>query len=267
MSSPHGSELTQTDIPALFDLTGRTALVTGASRGIGAALAIGLAGAGCDVAIAARREGDLEATAEAIRQRGRKVLPVAMDVCDTGSIASAVAAVIAGLGPPDILINNAGVEEVRASVDVDDNLWDKIIDTNLRGAFFCARETGRAMLARGRGSIVNICSLASGIGIPTATPYGASKTGLLGVTRSLSTEWRPGGVRVNAIGPGYFRTAMTEGFYQNPDWQAAMLAKIPANRFGNLDDLLGATIFLASDASMYVSGQMIYVDGGYMAAV
>ncbi|WP_366655589.1 SDR family oxidoreductase [Fodinicurvata sp. EGI_FJ10296] len=255
------------DAAGMFDLGGRIAVVTGASRGIGAALAIGLANAGCDVAITARSATDLDATAEAIRAKGRSALPIAMDVRDSGAIASAVAKVVAALGAPDILINNAGVEDVRASTEVDDELWDRIVDTNLRGAFFCAREVGRVMLARQRGSIINMCSLASGIGIPTATPYGASKTGLLGVTRALSTEWLPGGVRVNAIAPGYFRTAMTEGFYRNPDWQASMLAKIPAHRFGNLEDLIGSAIFLASDASLYVSGQVIYVDGGYMASV
>jgi NAD(P)-dependent dehydrogenase (short-subunit alcohol dehydrogenase family) len=254
-------------VQRLFDLSGRIAVVTGASRGIGAAIAVGLAEAGCDVVVTARRVQDLDETTRAISATGRRASAISMDVRDLNAIVAGFADINKSVGPPDILVNNAGVEQVRPSTDVDDVLWDQILDTNLRGAFFCAREAGRGMIDRGRGTIINICSLASGIGIPTATPYGASKSGLLGVTRALSTEWQPHGIRVNAIAPGYFRTSMTDAFYQDIQWHDTMLAKIPAGRFGDLSDLIGATVFLASDASLYVSGQMIYVDGGYMAAL
>jgi NAD(P)-dependent dehydrogenase (short-subunit alcohol dehydrogenase family) len=251
-----------------FSLAGRQALVTGASRGIGAALALGLAAAGADVAVTARRIEDLAATSVGVDGLGRKSLPIACDVTQVASIAAAAAA-IAGAGwMPDILVNNAGVERVSPSADVDEATWDSIVDTNLKGAFFVAQAFARPLIARGApGAIVNVCSLTSGIGIPTATPYTSSKSGLLGMTRALAAEWAAHGIRVNGIGPGYFRTAMTEGFYQDTGWQDEMLAKIPMRRFGHLDDLVGATVFLASGAAAYITGQLLYIDGGYMASI
>ncbi|MCA8934104.1 MAG: SDR family oxidoreductase [Rhodospirillaceae bacterium] len=251
-----------------FDLSSRTALVTGASRGIGQALAVGLAEAGADVIVSARSTGDLEETAEAIRTLGRKAWVEPCDVSDTAEIDALFGRLAAaGLGP-DILVNNAGMEHVCPSADVAEALWDRIVDTNLKGAFFVAQRFAQALLAAGRpGSILNLGSLTSEVGVATAAPYTASKSGLLGVTRALSTEWAGRGIRVNALGPGYFRTALTEVFYQNDDWQQAMLGKIPAGRFGDLDDLIGAAVFLASDAARYVTGQILYVDGGYMAAL
>jgi gluconate 5-dehydrogenase len=165
----------------------------------------------------------------------------------------------------DILINNAGVEEPCASLDVSEALWDRIIDTNLKGAFFCAQAAARRMTHGG--SILNVCSLTSEVGIPGAAPYGASKSGLAGLTRTLATEWAVKGIRVNGIGPGYFRTALTESFYQDEQWQRAMLQRIPQRRFGRLDDLDGAAVFLCSDAAAYITGQILYVDGGFMAAL
>lgn len=251
-----------------FSLAGRQALVTGASRGIGARLAAGLAEHGADVAITARRLEDLAETELAIDRLGKRCLPVACDVAETSSIAAAAAAIAAAGWTPDILVNNAGFESVRPAAEVDEETWDRIVDTNLKGAFFVAQAFARPLLARGApGAIVNLCSLTSGVGIPTAVPYTASKSGLLGMTRALAAEWAPRGIRVNGVGPGYFRTAMTEAFYQDAGWQQTMLAKIPTGRFGQLDDLVGATVFLASDAAAYVTGQLLYVDGGYMASI
>jgi NAD(P)-dependent dehydrogenase (short-subunit alcohol dehydrogenase family) len=246
-----------------FSLTGRKAIVTGASRGIGEALAVGLARFGADVAICARDAGALEHCRVAIEALGRKAVPFALDVREASAIEPAIAAAAEKLGGLDILINNAGIEQVSPSLEVDEALWDRIVDTNLKGAFFCAQAAARRMAA---GAIVNVCSLTSGVGVPTAVPYGSSKSGLLGMTRALAAEWAPD-IRVNAIAPGYFRTELTEVFYQNPTWCAKMLEKIPAGRFGDLQDLIGATVFLCSDASRYVTGQLLYIDGGYMASI
>lgn len=252
---------------SMFDLTGRHVLVTGASRGIGRSIALALARAGADVAVTARGSADLADTATAIRAAGRKAVAIELDVRDAKRCRAAADEAASSLGGLDVLVNNAGVEEVRPSLDVDEALWEKIVDTNLKGAFFVAQAAARIMAGAGGGSIVNLCSLTSYVGIPTAVPYGASKTGLLGMTRALATEWAAAGIRVNAIAPGYFRTAMTEGFYQSPAWREAMLGKIPQRRFGELDDLSGVSIFLASDASAYVTGQCIAVDGGYLASI
>jgi NAD(P)-dependent dehydrogenase (short-subunit alcohol dehydrogenase family) len=246
-----------------FSLAGRRAIVTGASRGIGAALAVGLARFGADVAICAREAAALAGCRQQIEAAGRKAVPFALDVRTAGAIEPAIEQAATALGGLDILINNAGIEQVSPSLEVDEALWDRIVDTNLKGAFFCAQAAARRMAA---GAIVNVCSLTSGVGVPTAVPYGSSKSGLLGMTRALAAEWAPS-IRVNAIGPGYFRTELTEVFYRDPTWCVKMLEKIPAGRFGVLDDLVGATVFLCSDAARYVTGQLLYIDGGYMASI
>ena len=249
-----------------FDLEGRKALVTGASRGIGEALAVGLARFGADVALAGRDMGRLDRCAEAVAAAGRRAVLVEIDVRSVPSVRAGIARAADRLGGLDILINNAGMEQVCPSLEVEEELWDKILDTNLKGAFFAAQSAARLM-RQGGGTIVNVCSLTSAVGVPTAVPYGASKSGLLGMTRALATEWAPLGIRVNGIGPGYFRTELTEAFYADEGWARAMLAKIPAGRFGDLRDLVGATVFLCSNAARYITGQILYIDGGYLASI
>jgi NAD(P)-dependent dehydrogenase (short-subunit alcohol dehydrogenase family) len=252
----------------MFSLDGKCALVTGASRGIGQAIALGLARAGASVAATARSRAGLAETERLAAAQGHSLVLVAMDVADVDACRAGVEAAAGALGGLDVLVNNAGMEEVRPSLEVDEQLWDRILDTNLKGAFFCAQAAAKAMVATGRGgSQINLCSLTSEVGVPTAVPYGSSKSGLLGMTRALSAEWAPLGIRVNGIAPGYFRTALTEQFYRDQAWQEAMRQKIPMARFGRLDDLVGAAVFLASGASAYVTGQCLTVDGGYLASI
>jgi NAD(P)-dependent dehydrogenase (short-subunit alcohol dehydrogenase family) len=248
----------------MFSLAGKRALVTGASRGIGRAIAEGLARAGADVALAARKVESLDACANVITGLGRRVACVAMDVSDVANCRQGVQGAALALGGLDILVNNAGIEQVCPSLDVEEELWDRILDTNLKGAFFAAQAAARVMNG---GTILNICSLTSERGIPTAVPYGCSKSGLAGMTRALATEWAPLGIRVNALEPGYFRTNLTEVFYQTPAWQEAMLAKVPMKRFGEMNDLVGASIFLCSDAASYITGICLPVDGGTLASI
>lgn len=247
-----------------FDLSGRLALVTGASRGIGAAVAEGLAEVGADIVAVGRSATRLEPTAQAIRALGRHVTLVEADISDEASIANLFETLQAQNLAPDILINNAGMEQVAPALDLSSALWDQILGTNLRGAFLVAQRWAQTREGRG-GSLINMGSLTSAKGVATAAPYTASKSGLLGLTRALAAEWAPLGLRVNALGPGYFQTELTEVFYRDPAWREAMLAKIPLGRFGELDDLKGAAIFLASDASAYMTGQILYVDGGTLA--
>jgi len=253
---------------SMFDLTGRKALVTGASRGLGQAIAVALAEAGADVAVTARSVDRLAGTVSAIAATGRTASPHALEVTDVEHCRRVITNAADALGGLDILVNNAGYEEIVPSLDVEEALWDKIVSTNLKGAFFCAQAAARRMQAdKTAGAIINLCSLTSYVGVPTAAPYGASKSGLMGMTHTLATEWAPRGIRVNAIAPGYFRTAMTDVFYEDADWQASMLGKIPMGRFGAMDDVGGAVIFLASRASAYITGQCIPIDGGFLASI
>jgi 2-deoxy-D-gluconate 3-dehydrogenase len=246
-----------------FDLSGRVALVTGADRGLGQAVAIALAGAGADIASAGRTEP--VATEKAVRALGRHFEWAEADLSTTEPVERIVGSSISALGGLDILVNNAGVIRRSDAVDFTETDWDLVIDTNLKSAFFLAQAAGRHMLARGRGKIVNIASMLSFQGGVRVASYTASKSGLAGLTRLLANEWAGRGVNVNAIAPGYFATDNTEALRKDETRSRDILARIPAGRWGEPSDLGGAAVFLASDASNYVHGAILPVDGGWLA--
>jgi NAD(P)-dependent dehydrogenase (short-subunit alcohol dehydrogenase family) len=245
-----------------FDLTNKIALVTGASRGLGKHFAIALARSGADVAITSRTVASLDETVGAITAMGRKAFPVALDVRDHASIQSAVAAVHAQFGRIDILVNNAGCNIRKPALEVAWDDWNTILDTNLRGPFFVAQAVARHMVEAGRGRIINIGSVTSVAGYAGLGPYGASRGGIKQLTMSLAADWGPRGVTVNCLAPGWFKTAQNAVMYENADWVKYLSDKIPLRRPGAMEDLTGALVFLASDASAYVTGQTLLVDGG-----
>jgi gluconate 5-dehydrogenase len=248
-----------------FGLEGKVALVTGGASGIGHAIALALAAAGAHVVLLGRDAAALQKAQAGLQAQGASCSAAVLDVRDTVAIDSVFDQLRADHGRIDILVNNAGVEVPRASADVTEEIWDRIVDTNLKGAFFCARAAAARM--ERAGSILNVCSLTSAVGIAGAVAYGASKSGLAGMTRALAAEWAPRAIRVNGIGPGYFRTALTEPFFADPAWCERVLRRIPIGRFGRLDELGGAAVFLASDAASYLTGQVLYIDGGLLAAL
>jgi len=250
----------------LYSLEGKIAVVTGCSRGIGAALLIGLAKAGAHVVLGVRNPDSVAHIENALCAMNANYDIVKLDVTSVSSITTAFAEISERFGHLDILINNAGTEHVTDSLELTESVWDTIMDTNLKGAFFCAQAAAKIMKPNG-GSIINLCSLTSEVGVPGAVPYGASKSGMVGITHALSAEWAKHDIRVNGIGPGYFKTDLTAVFYENETWCEAMKSKIPLGRFGELDDLVGTAVFLASSASRYITGQVIYVDGGYLASI
>ncbi len=247
---------------ALFDLTGKVALVTGASRGLGKTFALALARAGADVAITSRTLTSLDETRRAIEALGRRCHGVVLDVRAQASIALAVAEAHAHFGRIDILVNNAGCNIRKPALEVTWEDWNTILDTNLRGPFFVAQAVARRMVAAGRGRMINVGSVTSVAGYAGLGPYTASRGGIRQLTMSLAAEWGPHGVTVNCLAPGWFKTAQTAVLYEDPEWVAYLTDKIPLRRPGRPDDLVGTVVFLASDASAYITGQLLLVDGG-----
>ncbi|MGE5704676.1 MAG: SDR family NAD(P)-dependent oxidoreductase [Clostridia bacterium] len=245
-----------------FDLTGKTAIVTGAGKGIGRALAVGLAEAGAQVAVVARTKGDLNELVAEIEAIGGKALPIVADLTESGCPEQIVEETLRELGALHILVNNAGRNIRTKALDVTEEEWDQVTDLDLKATFFMAQAAGKVMCEQRYGRIINIASVGGLVALRTGVAYGASKGGVIHMTRVLALEWSKHNVTVNAIAPWYFRTALTEKLLNDPQYLSEILSRTPMERVGELEDLIGPTIFLASDASAYISGQTLAVDGG-----
>lgn len=246
----------------LFDLSGKVAMVTGASRGLGQNFGRALVRAGADLVITSRTVESLEPFASEISTLGRRVFPVALDVRSESSIREAVASAHEHFGQIDILVNNAGCNIRKPALDVTWEDWNTILETNLRGAFFVAQAVARQMVARRYGRIINIGSVTCVAGYAGLGPYGASRGGVKQLTMSLAHDWGPHGITVNCLAPGWFKTAQNRALYDDPGWVEYLCERIPLGRPGAPEDLDGALLLLASDAGRYITGQTILVDGG-----
>ena len=245
----------------LFDLSGRVALVTGGSGGLGLDMAKALQQAGASVAVLGRQAEALKRALEELRDG--EAMTVVADVTDPSQVRQAVETVAAWKGRLDVLVNAAGTHVIRPSHELSPEEWNRVIDVNLTGSFLCAQAVAPIMRDQGGGKIINIGSVMSCRGLPRRAAYAASKGGIVLLTRTLAQEWGPWGIRVNAIAPGFFRTRMNEFLFQDPSWVSRLVARVALGRPGRPGDLAGAVIFFASAASDYVTGQVLYVDGGF----
>jgi len=249
-----------------MSLSNRVAIVTGGSRGLGKGMALALAEAGADVVVASRTLSALKEVSSEIKDKGRKSLAIELDVWDLSSINQMVGKVLDEFGKIDILVNNAGMNIRKPTIEVTEEDWNKIVNTNLKGAFFCAQAVGKVMIKQRRGKIINIGSLTSKVAFPNMAVYAATRGGILQLTKTLAVEWAKYNINVNAIGPGYFKTSQTAPLFADKQWVEETLKKIPLGKTGLPKDLEGTVVFLASEASDYITGQMIFVDGGWLAA-
>lgn len=247
----------------LFDLSGKVAIVTGASRGLGQYFATALAKAGADLVITSRKLSALTEFKQQIESLGRKALPVQLDVLSQSDIENMVRVAVKEYGKIDILVNNAGMNIRKPSAEVTQQDWDAVLDTNLKGSFFCAQAVAKEMIKRKYGRIINIGSCTCVFGMEGIAAYSASRGAILSMTRTLAAEWGKYGVTVNVLAPGWFKTAQNAVLYENKDWVNYITSRIPLNRVGQPHDLDGAVVFLASDASEYITGQMLLIDGGF----
>jgi 2-dehydro-3-deoxy-D-gluconate 5-dehydrogenase len=249
----------------LFSLAGKVALVTGASRGLGRGMACALAEAGADLALVSRTLSGCEEVACEVQAQGRRALPLAADVTQAGQVQAAVQAAREHFGRIDVLVTSAGINIRQPAAELTEANWDQVIDVQLRAVFFTCQAVGRIMIEQGGGKIINVASLTTAYGMPHIQAYCAAKGGIGQLSKSLAVEWAAHNIRVNAIGPGYFMTDLSAGLHKDPEKSRRIQERIPLGRFGMPADLAGAVIFLASSASDYVTGQIIWVDGGVLA--
>lgn len=247
-----------------FSLENKIAIITGASYGLGKAMAVGLAEAGADIVVISRRLENLTDVKREIESLKRKVFPLECDVTKVSQIKNVVDETIRTFGRIDILVNNAGITIRNESINYSEDDWDRVVDVNLKGVFLFCREVGKVMLKQKKGKIINIASLMSFVGGITIPAYSASKGGVAQLTKALSNEWAQHGVNVNAIAPGYFKTPLTKALLENPQRYNEITSRIPMQRWGEPEDLKGAVVFLASEASNYLSGHILTVDGGWI---
>ncbi|WP_165069857.1 SDR family oxidoreductase [Marisediminicola senii] len=276
--------MTDAAIPSAFDLTGRIALITGSSRGIGRAIAHGLASAGATVVLHGRDPERLEQTRAEFaadfdaprgqagsvhegQQYGPRVHAVAFDITDAAAVASGIAHVEATVGPIQVLVNNAGIQHRVPLLDLAVEDWNRVLDTNLTSAFLVGREVARGMVARGRGKIINVASVQTDLARETIAPYTVSKGGIRNLTRAMTAEWARHDIQVNAIAPGYIHTEMTQKLVDDEQFNSWIIGRTPAKRWGTTDDIVGPALWLASDASNFVNGQTIFIDGGMTVTV
>jgi len=250
-----------------FDLTGRRALITGSSAGIGFALARGLAQAGASIVMNARNYDKLELAAQTLRDEGATVHVQAFDVTDSDAVAKAVAGIEQDIGAIDILINNAGMQRRAPLEDFTQEHWHELMRTNVDSVFNVGQAVARHMIARKQGKIINICSVQSELGRPNIAPYTASKGAVKMLTKGMAIDWGQHGIQVNGLGPGYFKTELNDALVKNPEFSSWLIGRTPSRRWGDVEDLVGPAVFLASDASRFVNGHILYVDGGVTATL
>jgi gluconate 5-dehydrogenase len=246
----------------IFSLKGSRALITGSSQGIGLAIAEGLGNAGAEIILNGRDEKKLAAARDKLIAKGLKVIVAAFDVTDEAAVASSIASIERGQGPIDILVNNAGMQFRAPLEDYPAEKWRELMRVNVESAFLVGKAVAGHMISRKQGKIINICSVQSELGRPSIAPYTATKGAIKMLTKGMCADWAKHNIQVNAIGPGYFKTPLNQALVDNPEFSSWLEKRTPAGRWGNVDELIGAAVFLASPASSFVNGHILYVDGG-----